>query len=198
MKGENMIYLLRHGLDDERFIGGWSNVHLTTTGIKQVRDTIEFMKTHRITFKRIYSSDILRAKETARLVSNAYGIPIKWESRLRELDKGLMTGLHKRQAERKFKEYNKTLSIEERYPEGESLLDLYKRQKEVLEWILSMDETLIVTHRGPINMYYNYITGQEPTTDKTQFGVTHASLHELDPKQKVMKKIYDPKEKEYE
>ncbi len=198
MKGENMIYLLRHGLDDERFIGGWSNVSLTTTGIKQIRDTIQFMKTHRIKFRRIYSSDITRAKETARLVSNAYGVPIEWDKRLRELDKGLMTGLRQGQANRHFPEYAKTVPIDKRYPKGESLLDLYKRQKEVLDWLLSMDDALIVTHRGPINMYYFELTGEELITDKTKFGVTHGSLHELNPKQKVMKKIYDPKEKEYE
>ena len=32
-----MIYLLRHGLDDESKIGGWSDVSLTEDGIKQVK-----------------------------------------------------------------------------------------------------------------------------------------------------------------
>ena len=32
-----MIYFLRHGLDDERYIGGWSEVDLTDEGVEQVR-----------------------------------------------------------------------------------------------------------------------------------------------------------------
>ena len=31
-----MIYLMRHGLDDERFIGGYSNNHLTNEGVRSV------------------------------------------------------------------------------------------------------------------------------------------------------------------
>ena len=31
-----MIYLIRHGLDDEKYIGGWSDVDLTIVGRKQV------------------------------------------------------------------------------------------------------------------------------------------------------------------
>lgn len=33
-----MIYLLRHGLDDESKIGGWSDVGLTKEGIKQIKE----------------------------------------------------------------------------------------------------------------------------------------------------------------
>lgn len=43
-------------------------------------------------------------------------------------------------------------------------------------------------------MYYYYLNGESLTNDKEKFGVTHASLHELDPKQKVIRKIFDPKE----
>ncbi len=189
-----MIYLLCNGIDDRRFMGGWNNVSITTTGVKQIRDTIQFMKKHKITFRRIYSSDILRTKETARLVSNAYGVPIQWDERLRGLDKGLINGLTIKQTKNQFPQYyNKIIPFDMRYPEGESLLDLYKRQKEVLDWLLSIDDALIVTHRRPINMYYYGLIGTEISTDPTKFEVTRASLHELDPKQKIIRKIYDPK-----
>ena len=38
-----MIYLLRHGLDNEDYIGGWSNVDLTKEGIKQVKKSRNFI-----------------------------------------------------------------------------------------------------------------------------------------------------------
>lgn len=39
-----MIYFLRHGEDDESFIGGWSNVSLTSSGIEQIREASGFIK----------------------------------------------------------------------------------------------------------------------------------------------------------
>ena len=38
-----MIYLIRHGLDDENYIGGWSDVDLIDKGVKQVQDSIKFI-----------------------------------------------------------------------------------------------------------------------------------------------------------
>ena len=73
------------------------------------------------------------------------------------------------------------------------MIELYKRQEKVLKWLLTLDRALIVTHRGPINMYYFYLNHELLTNDKKRFGVTHASLHELDSKQKVLKKIFEPK-----
>lgn len=189
-----MIYFLRHGLDDENFIGGWSSVGLTKEGIEQVQKTIAFMQKNKIMLEKIYSSDIKRALETAYLVKETYRVPMLLEPRLRELDKGLLTGMPKVQAEILYPDYIENVSIDTKYPNGESMLDLYKRQKEVLEWIMGLENCLFITHRGPINMYYFHFNKEPLTNDKKRFGVTHASLHELDLKQKVLKKIYEPKE----
>lgn len=190
-----MIYILRHGLDDEKKIGGWSETPLLPEGIEQVVRTIQFMKENQLSFHSIYSSDIPRARETAQLVSNAFEVPIILDSRLRELNKGRLTGLEIAQAKIQYPNFKDNVEIDETYPDGESMIDLYKRQKEVLKWLLLQDNILIVTHRGPINMYY-FTLHQEPlTNDKKRFGVTHASLHELNPKQKILKKIYDPMER---
>ena len=37
-----MIYLLRHGLDDENYIGGYSDVKLIPEGIEQVKKARDF------------------------------------------------------------------------------------------------------------------------------------------------------------
>ena len=39
-----MIYLLRHGLDNEKYIGGWSDIPLTKEGIYQVVNTASKIK----------------------------------------------------------------------------------------------------------------------------------------------------------
>ena len=63
-----MIYLLRHGLDDESKIGGWSNVSLTKEGIDQVKDARKYIEQN-IHFKEIISSDIKRAKQTTEIIN---------------------------------------------------------------------------------------------------------------------------------
>ena len=39
-----MIYFIRHGLDDENYIGGWSNVPLTNIGRKQIENSANWIK----------------------------------------------------------------------------------------------------------------------------------------------------------
>lgn len=59
-----MIYLLRHGLDDESFVGGWSEVDLVEEGIDQVNDILDVIS--ELNIKKIYSSDIKRAVTTSK------------------------------------------------------------------------------------------------------------------------------------
>ena len=47
-----MIYLLRHGLDDETKIGGYSNVSLTDEGIIKTKEARSFIEEN-INFNKI-------------------------------------------------------------------------------------------------------------------------------------------------
>jgi len=149
-----MIYLMRHGLDDERSIGGHSDVSLTKEGIKQVSETADFIVNKSLFINRIYTSDIKRAVETAEIINNRLKAEIIKASYLRELDKGDLTGKPKEYAHKYYSEYTNIKDINKKYPNGESLLDLYKRIKNNLPTILKEDNTLMVTHRGVINMIY--------------------------------------------
>ena len=76
------------------------------------------------------------------------------------------------------------------YPEGESLRMLYERMKDYINKIISLeDDTLLITHRGVINMIY-YILNDIPLDfDKKRFGVETASVHELDVKNMSIRKV---------
>ena len=63
-----MIYLIRHGLDDESRIGGWSDVSLTNEGIKQVEKAKKYIIDN-LSFEKIISSDVKRAKETTKIIN---------------------------------------------------------------------------------------------------------------------------------
>ena len=90
-----MIYLVRHGLDDETFIGGWSDIDLTSDGIKQVENTRDYIVDNNLLIKNIISSDIKRAKTTSHIINEKLNVDIILDKNLRELDKGDFTGIKK-------------------------------------------------------------------------------------------------------
>ena len=183
-----MIYLLRHGLDDESKIGGWSDVSLTEDGIKQVKRTKEFILEN-IEFKKIISSDIKRACDTALIVNESLNKKIIYTKELREQDKGDYNGKEKNKLD-KNDYFLGDISIYDTYPNGESLLDLYFRIEKLMLTIDKWDENLLVTHRGVINMIYYLLNDKKPDMYKDSFDVTHASVHKLDLKNKIIERIY--------
>lgn len=184
-----MIYLVRHGLDDEKYIGGYSNVKLTKEGIEQVKRLAKFLKEKKYSINKIVSSDIVRAKQTAEIISNELGLDIEYSPVLRELNKGNLNGMLKEFALTEYPEYFENFGVDKQYPNGESMLDFYKRIKESLETILIQDGNLLVTHRGVINMLYYLLYDIPLDMNKGRFGVTHASLHQLNPKVKIIEKV---------
>ena len=185
-----MIYLLRHGLDDETFVGGWSDVELIDEGIKQVNEVSEYLKSNNYSIDKIYTSDIKRAVMTAEIVSNYLNVDIIQTDKLRELHKGLLTKLPTHELEDKFPEYIGRVPIDKKYPDGESLVDLHLRVREVLNTeIFEEENILLITHRGVINMIYAILNEHQIDTNKKKYGVTHASLHCLDLNKKIIKKI---------
>lgn len=144
-----MIYLMRHGLDDETFIGGWSDVDLVNDGIEQVKSTGEKLISNNITINKIITSDVKRAVTTSKIIQSFYpGIPIEESECFREQSKGILNGMEKEIAKELYPEYFDSITVDKVYEGGESLRDLYYRIKEYLVYILSIeDNTLIITPR---------------------------------------------------
>lgn len=187
-----MIYFLRHGLDDEKYVGGWSDVDLIEEGIEDTKKVAINIKERNLPIKKIIFSNVLRAKTTAAIVSDILKIKnIESSDVFREQNKGILNGILKTEMEKNYPEFKEeNVRIEDTYPGGESLLDLYKRIKDNLEYILSLDEdTLVITHRGVINMLYYILNDIPLDMNKKRFGVTHSSLHELNQENKQIRKV---------
>lgn len=184
-----MIYLMRHGQDDENYIGGWSDGNLLDEGRKQVSDTSWWIKNN-LKIKKIICSDIKRALETAKIVSEILDVPYEVNAMLREQNKGLLNGMLKDKAHLEYLEFlGENVTIDTVYPDGESLKDLYERVKKNLDVFLKFkDNTLLITHRGVINMLYFILNDISLNMDKKQFGVLPASVHELNKNNKSIKK----------
>ena len=87
-----MIYLLRHGLDDEKYIGGWSNVSLIKEGKEQIVKSSKFIKNN-LKINQIITSDIKRCVDSSDIVRNIIGdVPLIKSDLVRELNKGNYNG----------------------------------------------------------------------------------------------------------
>lgn len=139
------LYVVRHGevqSNVEKIISGWNDEELTQKGIEQANEMRSKLKS--IPFDEIYSSPIIRAKQTAEII-----VPNKniiYDKRLAERDPGSMLGKSR-------KEINKNLwnSLDfDRTSEGaETLAAGLKRVNEFLEEkrkIYSDKTLLIITH----------------------------------------------------
>lgn len=185
-----MIYLMRHGIDDERFIGGWSESHLTPEGVKQSVNARNFIVNKELVINKLMSSDITRAKETARIINTKLNVPYEITRILNEQNKGTLNGISLEKAMKDYSEFMCTNDIYKRFPNGESLNDVYNRILYYFNDILKEDNTLIVTHSGVINMIYYILTNSKLGQSTQGFNVTHGSIHEYDPKLRKIKRIY--------
>ena len=184
-----MIYLVRHGLDDESYIGGYSEIDLIDIGRESIHNLGNWLKEQEFKLDRIYTSDVKRAVSTSNIINEYLQLPIIETSDLRELDKGLLNGMKKKKAVLTYPNFINVSDINVRYPNGESMLDLYNRIKKVLEGIQKYDNSIIVTHRGVINMIYYILNNIPLDMDKEKFGATHGSIHELDIANKKIRKL---------
>lgn len=174
-KGESMIcYILRHGKDDNTVRGGWSNAPLTEEGVSEVKalaDKISLNPTLNIT--DIFSSDLLRAKQTAEIISSKLHIEVQFLAMFREVNNGVLAGMKNDIAKEKYPNlFWNTLEWDERYPEGESPKEFFERitiaWNEFKERVrLSHGNVLLVTHGGVINAIY-HIENEIPYSNKTK------------------------------
>lgn len=185
-----MIYLIRHGLDDETYIGGWSNGDLIEKGKSEIIASTNFIIDNHLNIERIISSDIKRAVTTSSIINSKLNVPITYTSNLRELNKGNLNGKLKSTANTMYKDILNNNDIHLIYPNGESMIILYNRVIKYLKLIENTDNTLLVTHRGVINMIYYYFNNIKLDMDKEKFNVTHGSVHEMNIKNKIIERIY--------
>lgn len=184
-----MIYLMRHGLDDETKVGGWSNISLVRSGEMQADLQGCRLRQGGYPIEKIISSDIQRCVQTAEIVNCQLHVPITYMQELREQNKGKLNGLDTEIADEIYPEYRTCVQVDTKFPEGESLLDLYMRIKDLLPWLLKQENSLIITHRGVINMIYTLLEKTTPDMNKKKYGVVHGSIHELDEGKKIIKRI---------
>lgn len=149
------LILIRHGetiWNKEGRVQGVSDISLSDVGLCQAHALSLSLKDHVI--HSIYSSPLIRARETAQIINQYHNAPIYFESGLMEMDQGDFEGLTFQELMACEKEFIQrwiqdpaTVAM----PNGESFFGLQNRAWSVIENIIDKTENaLIVSHNFTI------------------------------------------------
>ena len=152
-----MLYIIRHGQTDmnaRRVLQSRSDLPLNDIGVEQAKEAA--VRLRDIPFRKVYSSPLRRAVQTAELV--APGIPITVDERLIEMDYGPYEGMDLRSPAPEimafFRDFAHTPA-----PEGvEQLSSVVARAGRFLADVEKEGNILISTHAIAMKGFLEYLT----------------------------------------
>ena len=175
---DRLLVLVRHGQSEwnlKNLFTGWRDVGLTEKGIEEARAAGRRLKALGLTFDVAYTSALVRAQETCRLILEEIGQPdlaTVRDQALNERDYGELTGLNKDDARARWGEEQVHIwrrSFDVPPPGGESLKDTAARtlpyfDAEILPRVVAGERVLVVAHGNSLRsiiMGLEKLTGAE-------------------------------------
>lgn len=161
-------YLCRHGETnwnvEKRIKGQLETIdtEFTERGIKQIETLATFIESNNV--QAIFSSDLSRTVETARIVNNKINVPLYFYNKFRGLNMGDFQGksidcfLNDDYVKECFKDYNLVI------PGGESINQLISRFKDGIDIIrnkYNYDRVSIISHGAAISNIKSLISGDK-------------------------------------
>lgn len=160
------LYLVRHGQSGGNVsgtFGGHSPTPLSELGLEQAEITAKALAKERINI--IYSSDLLRAVQTAEPLAEKLGLEINKTSAFRERHVGVLEGLTFNESKQQYpKDYYALINrdINHKITDGESYRHLLRRGTSALKEILQTNKgkrVVIFSHTGAICYLTLYLIG---------------------------------------
>ena len=159
MNKSNLV-LVRHGQSEwnkKNLFTGWKDPELTSLGIEEAIKAGKLLKNKNIKFDIMFTSDLLRAQETGRLIlehMDQPDVPVIKDQSLNERNYGDLAGLNKDDARERWGEEQVHIwrrSFDVPPPGGESLKDTAERvlpyfHSEILPKIEDGLDVLIAAH----------------------------------------------------
>jgi broad specificity phosphatase PhoE len=149
------LWLVRHGQTDWNLTGRWQGQSgnapgLNDEGRAQVLEVCEKLQRRNIT--AIYSSDLLRARQTASLIADSLHLTVILEPHLREINLGIWEGMLSEEIKKDYAEELAQRSLhpfQTSAPNGESPHDVSERVLPAINEIAGAhhdENILIVSH----------------------------------------------------
>lgn len=172
------IDFVRHGQSEHNKLGVINgqtmNGSLSEEGIKQAYETSEKLSND---YARIYSSDLIRAKETAEILNKKLNLEIIYDIRLRERSLGSFEGKSWKDVGSELKEIDRIQKYDYRPYGGESVDNVKERLLSFINEIKQAEKKekiLVVAHGGIIRLLHHLFSGEVPET------IHNASIHEFE------------------
>lgn len=175
MPAETILVFIRHGTTEwnrERRIQGHIDSPLSELGRRQADQLAQALA--RAPLAAVYTSDLIRAVDTARPLAAALGRELQVDVRLRERHFGLFQGHTYDEAEAKWpQEFARFTRREPSYtvPGGESTIDQRARLVAGLADIVARhpgESVAVVTHGGVLDLVYRMATGLAAEAPRAQ------------------------------
>jgi alpha-ribazole phosphatase len=153
------VLLIRHGQTDWNVQGRWQGtiqVPLNAVGIEQAHALAAHLKDRPIS--AIFSSDLIRASQTANILGEAVKVEVQEDPRWRELNLGVFQGLTYPEINSRYpKEFSESQANYMGYivPQGESRQMMQDRAYEAFTEIIEREkgeEIAVVSHGGTIRI----------------------------------------------
>lgn len=165
MKLNNKYYILRHGeamSNIKEICSSWPEKFknpLTSFGRETIEKVAKKLENKKIDI--IFTSPVLRAKETAGIIGKALHLSPKPDKRLREIGFGIFNGKPVDQFQGYFKNHNQ--KIRRRVPGGETYADVSRRAFVFFKEINKKHKgkiIIIVSHQAPLLLLLGKINGK--------------------------------------
>ena len=156
-------------------VGSWTDWELSELGVNQAKKIGEKLKAELDGRKFVmYSSDLLRAKQTAENVGNYLGITPIFKSELRERNLGKCCGKSVQWLRENIEQQEKTID-DRLFSDAESRRDEWNRLKSFFDEIMTNDEEniIIVSHGDLLSVFNTMFLGLDVETinDCEMFGL---------------------------
>lgn len=184
------IFLVRHGMDEEGYRGGWSQRGLIEQGIIQSEKLGEYLYHHSEQYKinTMISSDLPRAIQTTKELEKRLDIKAHYLKDWREMNNGDLAGMPNKEAEVKYAGvYFNTLGMDTPFPGGESPRNFHNRIcTSFRDLCQSIEEqkvesnVLLVTHGGVINILYYLLEHQNWNNISEFYSIGNTSIHTVE------------------
>jgi broad specificity phosphatase PhoE len=173
------IYFVRHGQTEYNItvrLTGQTDIPLNEEGKQQAENAIPEIPPG---LSRIYSSDLLRCKQTTDILNKDLHLPVIYDARLRERDFGSFSGTHWKDIDPdgSLKAKDKRLEYDYRPQGGESVEDVTRRVLECVGEIRQQNrgkDVLAVTSAGVIRLLHHVLNNKLHET------IHNSSIHEFD------------------
>lgn len=166
------LYLIRHGRQNSDLCN--VDVELSREGRMQAELLKERLHNYKI--DALYSSNLLRAVQTAEILNQFLELPHEIREGIKEISFGELEGKTDEFIKKNFKEFkNEQLKLLEDlpYPGGENGTSVYERAMPIIQEIIQSgkDNILIVTHGGTIRVLLTALFGKSQAK-RLLFGIS--------------------------